>query len=121
MSAQHPLSGAWRSTYRQEIQDIFIECKVGNVLKNNKSPKYNVTKAVDEYTKEKANATLKEHRSHSLKYLPEYPDQMGRQKYLGKLLIFIHLGKIQTRKCQSRQQGITTDTYLPMLPSRPQQ
>ena len=39
MLAQRPFSGSWRSTYRQETQDILIECKVGNVLKDDKSQK----------------------------------------------------------------------------------
>ncbi len=82
MSAQHPHSGAWRSAYRQEIQDIHMECKIGNILKDGQTPKNNVKMAVERYTKDKSTALLTEHRLHSLKYLPEYPDGMGRQKYI---------------------------------------
>ena len=38
--------------------------------------------AVEKYTKDKSSALLREHRLHSLKYFPEYPDGMGRQKYI---------------------------------------
>ena len=52
-------------------------------------------KAVDKYSKDKSIKTLKEHRSHSLKYLPEYPDKMGRQKYLGNSVYSSTLAKFR--------------------------
>ena len=82
MSAQYPCTGAWRSAYRQEIQDTHTECKIGNILKDGHTPKYNVKRAVEQHFKDKTMAQLSEHRLHSLKYLPDYPDGMGRQGYI---------------------------------------
>ena len=82
MSAQHPHSGAWNSKYRHEIQNINIKCNVGFVLKDGHSPKKNVELAVDKYSHQKMSSGLAEHRAHSLRYFPDYPDDMGRQKYI---------------------------------------
>ena len=84
MEARHPYEGAWRSSFREEIQSIFIESKVGNVLKDGKKPEVNIKLAMDKLEKDKMINLLKEHRKHSLKYFPEYPDGMGRQKYLDR-------------------------------------
>ena len=82
MSACHPHEGAWRSSFREEIQNIFIECKVGNVLKDNRKPETNIRLAVDTLERTTCNKLLQEHRKHSLKYFPQYPNGMGRQNYL---------------------------------------
>lgn len=68
---------------------------MGNVLKDNKTPKHNVKQAVDQHFKQKTAAILKEHRMHSLKYLPEYPDTMGRQKYLDHSVSSFTLAKFR--------------------------
>ena len=47
MSACYPHEGAWRSSFREETQEIFIESKMGNVLKDNRKPEANIRLAMD--------------------------------------------------------------------------
>ena len=84
MSACYPHEGAWKSSFRQETQEIFIESKIGNVLKDNRKPEANIRLAMDKLEKTTTINLLKEHRKRSLKYFPDYPDGMGRQKYLDR-------------------------------------
>ena len=82
MAAKHPHGGAWRSDYRKETETFFSTCKIGNLLKDDRSPEANIRLAVDRYERETMAENMRNQRSHSLKYLPEYPDGMGRQKYI---------------------------------------
>ena len=80
MSAQK--SGGWKSDYRMEIQKLHTECRIGNILKNGQTPENTIKQAIKQHDRTKLEATLTQHRSHSLKYFPNYPDGMGRQKYI---------------------------------------
>ena len=82
MSANSPHSGAWNSKYRQEIQAMYVECDIGFILKDGRSPKANVEIAVNYFTQQKMSSCIAAQREHSLKYFPEYPDNMGKQKYI---------------------------------------
>ena len=84
MGATHPHKGAWRSSFREEMQGIFFESQVGNVLRDNRKPEANIRIAMDNLERSNKSKLLKEHRKHSLKYFPDYPDGMGRQKYLDR-------------------------------------
>ena len=82
LSATYPTSGAWSSKYRKEIQQLHQKCQVGFILKDGLTPKKNVELSVDKFFYQEMATTLTAHRKHSLKYLPEYPDGMGRQRYI---------------------------------------
>ena len=82
LSAKHPTSGAWHSKYRKEIQQLHLKCQVGFILKDGYTPKKNVELSVDRYFQQEMTSTLTDHRNHSLKYLPEYPEGVGRQRYI---------------------------------------
>ena len=82
LSAKYPISGSWHSKYRQEIQQLHLKCHVGFILKDGHTPKKNVELSVDKFFKQEMATTLTDHRNHSLKYLPEYPEGMGRQRYI---------------------------------------
>ena len=61
---------------------MHTKCQVGYILKDGHTPKKNVELAVDKFFQLEMSSMLTEHRKHSLKYLPEYPEGMGRQKYI---------------------------------------
>ena len=89
MSAKHPSFGALNSKYRNEILHLHTNCQVGYILKDGHTPKKNVELAVDKFFQLEMSSTLTEYRKHSLKYLPVYPEGMGRQKYITESLPFI--------------------------------
>ena len=78
MSARHPTSGAWHSKYRNEILQLHTKYQVGFILKDGHTPKKNVVQSVEKFWQQEMASMLADHRKHSLKYLPDYPEGMGR-------------------------------------------
>ena len=81
LSANSPSEGAWHSKYRDELQKIHDKWGIPFNTGNNESWK-TVEKALEESFHKNIAAKLKEHREHSLKYLPEYPISKYRQGYI---------------------------------------
>ena len=57
---------------------MHTKCQVGYILKDGHTPKKNVELAADKFFQLEMSSTLTEYRKHSLKYLPVYPEGMGR-------------------------------------------
>ena len=81
-SVNLPTSGAWYSKYRHETLQLHTKYQVGFILKDGHTPKKTVERSVDKFVQQEMTSMLTNHRKHSLKYLPEYPEGMGRQRYV---------------------------------------
>ena len=81
MSANSPTSGAWNSKYRKDLQQIFDKCEFPFDLEDKTTWKV-MEKEFESFSHRDIASKIKSHRSHSLRYLPEYPISKYRQSYI---------------------------------------